>query len=224
MFTPEEVRAALRLYAVTDRRWLAGRSLFECVAAALAGGATCVQLREKGGVGREGEDEALRIRALCAEAGVPFIVNDDVALAIALDADGVHVGQGDMGCAHARELLGGERIIGVSAHTPAEALAAAAAGADYLGVGAVFPTGTKPEAAGIGVATVQAVCAAVGIPVVAIGGLDIDTIPLLAGSGVAGVAVVSAVFANDDIAAATGRLAACTKLLLSKPSGKRRLA
>lgn len=206
MYSQEKLRRALALYAVTDRSWLTGRTLPECVAAALAGGATFVQLREKGqpteavaAVGRE-------LAALCRAAGVPFVVNDDVQAALACGADGVHVGQSDAACAQARALLGPDAIVGVSASTVEQALAAQAAGADYLGVGAVFPTSTKADAASPGLEGLTAICAAVDIPVVAIGGLHADNVGELAGTGACGAAVVSALFAAEDIEGATREL------------------
>jgi len=205
----------MRLYAVTDRSWLAGWSLVDCVADALAGGATCVQLREKACT-REVAELARSLQALCEQAGVPFIVNDHVELALEVGADGVHVGQEDMACERARAMLGREKIIGVSVRNREQAIAAASAGADYLGAGAVFATATKPESAGIGLAALAGICAAVPLPVVAIGGLNLATIPQLAHSGVAGAAVVSAIFAQDDIVEATKRLYDCTSVLLKK--------
>ncbi|MCL2889315.1 MAG: thiamine phosphate synthase, partial [Eggerthellaceae bacterium] len=196
MRSPEELRASLRLYVVTDRRWLKGRNLASCVADALAGGATCVQLREKGRLNPALKAEARKIRRLCAKAQVPFIVNDHVEWVSELDADGVHIGQGDMDYLHARELLGPDKIIGVSVQNRSEAIIAAGLGADYLGAGAVFSTPSKPESADIGLAALKDICSAVSVPVVAIGGIDLATLPMLAHSGVAGVAVISAILAQ----------------------------
>lgn len=211
MYPQDKLRRAMALYAVTDRAWLAGRSLVTCVEEALAGGTTFVQLREKGAPTAE---IALRARTLipvCRAAGVPFVVNDDVEAARMSGADGVHVGQSDAACAEARAALGPDAIVGVSAGTVEEALAAQTAGADYLGVGAVFGTPTKPDASDVGVEGLAAICAAVDIPVVAIGGLNARTIPKLAGTGADGAAVVSALFAADDIRAAAEELLASTK-------------
>lgn len=203
---PARVRAGMLLYAVTDSAWLAGHTLESCVADALAGGATFVQLREKDA----STDELVRagwlLKRLCAEAGVPFVVDDDVEAARLLDADGVHVGQEDESCAAARAALGSGKIVGVSVRTLDEARAAEASGADYLGVGAVFGTATKPEAAEVSLDDLRAICEAVSIPVVAIGGLNEQTIGVLAGSGAAGAAVVSAIFAADDVRSSTARL------------------
>lgn len=189
----------LRLYAVTDRSWLKpGETLVEVVETLLKAGVTCVQLREK-----EAEDalilqEAQELKELCHRYGVPFLVNDRPDLAQAVGADGVHVGQEDTGLVEARNLLGANALLGGSAHTVEEALAAQAAGADYLGCGAVFGSGTKHNVSQMSVETLSAICQAVDIPVVAIGGVSLDNLPLLAGTGIAGVAVISGLFAAAD--------------------------
>ena len=189
----------LRLYAVTDRSWLKpGETLVEVVETLLKAGVTCVQLREK-----EAEDalilqEAQELKALCHRYGVPFLVNDRPDLAQAVGADGVHVGQEDTGLVEARNLLGANALLGGSAHTVEEALAAQAAGADYLGCGAVFGSGTKHNVSQMPLETLTAICRAVDIPVVAIGGVSLDNLPLLAGTGIAGVAVISGLFAAAD--------------------------
>lgn len=189
----------LRLYAVTDRSWLKpGETLAEVVETLLKAGVTCVQLREK-----EAEDalilqEARELKALCHRYGVPFLVNDRPDLAQAVGADGVHVGQEDTGLTEARNLLGPNALLGGSAHTVEEALAAQAAGADYLGCGAVFGSGTKHNVSQMPLETLTAICQAVDIPVVAIGGVSLDSLPLLAGTGIAGVAVISGLFAAED--------------------------
>lgn len=198
----------LRLYAVTDRAWLAGRTLYSQVEAAIDGGATFVQLREKALDPADILAEARQLAALCRARGVPFVVNDSVEIALEAGADGVHVGQQDMAAGRARALLGPDKIVGVSAHNAAEALAAQAAGADYLGCGAAFVTGTKTDAKPIPRETLRAVTAAVRIPVVAIGGIGRDNLPQLRGCGLAGVAVVSALFAQEDVAAAARALRA----------------
>lgn len=215
MYPREQLRRALALYAVTDRAWLGGRTLAACVAAALAGGATFVQLREKGASTAAVAEQARSLIPLCREAGVPFVVNDDVEAALLAGADGVHVGQSDAACAEARAALGPHAIVGVSAQTVEQALAAQAAGADYLGVGAVFGTATKPDADDVGIDGLAAICAAVDIPVVAIGGLNDRTIPALSGTGADGVAVVSALFAADDIETAARTLAASSRKALA---------
>ena len=198
--------AALQLYAVTDSRWLNGDSLAAAVEKALAGGVTCVQLREK----HLPFDEFLRIakeiKALCQNYHVPFIVDDNLDIALACDADGLHIGQNDMPAAKARELLGPDKILGVSAQTIEQAVAACQDGADYLGVGAVFPTGTKTDAVEVPLDTLKAITASVDIPVVAIGGINADNITQLSGTGIAGAAVVSAIFAQEDIKKAAANL------------------
>ena len=196
----------LLLYAVTDRRWLDGETLYNQVEQAIAGGVTCVQLREKDLDEAQFLAEAREIQALCRARQVPFIINDDVELTQTIDADGVHVGQKDMTALDVRTKLGPDKIIGVSARTVEQALLAEEQGADYLGVGAVFPTGTKLDASGVTYEMLSAICRAVSIPVVAIGGIDLEKIPKLAQSGIAGVAVVSAIFAQKEITAATNVL------------------
>ena len=197
----------VRLYAVTDRAWAQDEdALMAQIRAAIAGGAAIVQLREK-----HLEDEALlaeakRFTALCREAGAISIINDRADIAAASGADGVHIGQEDGEVRRARQLLGPEKLIGVSAHTVEEALAAQAAGADYLGAGAAFVTGTKQDARPIARETLRAITAAVDIPVVAIGGITRDNIRSLSGLGLSGVAVVSALFAREDVDAAAAEL------------------
>ena len=192
----------LRLYLITDRSWLGGRSLEDQVEAALEAGATCLQLREKHLEEEAFLAQAVRIKEIAHRHGVPLIINDNLRVALESGADGLHVGQGDLQAQKARALLGPEKILGVSARTVEQALAAQAAGADYLGVGAVFPTSTKPEAAEVPWETLGEICQAVEIPVVAIGGITAQRLPQLAGSGIAGAAVISAVFAQPDIPAA----------------------
>lgn len=208
MYPREDLRRAMALYAVTDRTWLGECTLAECVEEALEGGATFLQLREKDAPKAEVVLRARALAPIARAAGVPFVVNDDVEVAALAGADGVHVGQDDAACADARATLGPDAIVGVSVQTVEQALAAQAAGADYLGVGAVFGTPTKPDAADVGLEGLRAICAAVDIPVVAIGGLNAATILELAGTGADGVAVVSALFAADDIRAAAEELLA----------------
>lgn len=195
--TPE----MLRLYAVTDRAWVGAQTLPQQVEAALKGGATCVQLREKHLDDAAIRAEALEISALCKQYRVPFILNDNVALAAECGADGVHLGQEDMDPAQARRILGPDAIIGVSAHSVAEAKAAVAAGADYLGCGAMFATTTKTDTTTLPKETLRAICEAVPVPVVAIGGIHKENLLSLADCGEAGVALVSAIFATKDIEA-----------------------
>lgn len=189
----------LRLYAVTDRAWTGRQTLSEQVEAALRGGVTLVQLREKAMERDAFREEALEIKALCHRYGVPLILNDDVALALEIGADGVHVGQSDMRADDVRARVGKGMIVGVTAKTVEQALAAQAAGADYLGSGAVFGTSTKADAKPMSLETLRSICAAVDIPVVAIGGVNGGNISRLAGTGVCGAAVVSGIFAAQDI-------------------------
>lgn len=196
----------LLLYAVTDRSWLFGQTLYEQVEAALRGGATFVQLREKSLNEEAFLEEAVQIKKLCKQYRVPFVINDNVDLAKKIDADGVHVGQDDMEAGNVREILGPEKIIGVSAHNVKEALRAEAHGADYLGVGAVFSTSSKPDAGTISHETVKAICEAVKIPVIGIGGISRENILQLKGKGLCGVAVISAIFAQKDIEGAAKEL------------------
>ena len=196
----------LKLYAVTDRSWLGERTLARQVEESLAGGATMVQLREKGMDRETLRREALEIRAVCRRYGVPFLINDAAELAAEVGADGVHVGQQDMSPRQARAILGPNGIVGVSAHTVEEARAAQAEGADYLGVGAVFVTGTKENTTPVDYETLKEMCAAVDIPVVAIGGVGRENLSSLAGSGICGVAVVSALYAQPDVRAAARSL------------------
>lgn len=188
----------LTLYAVTDRAWTGGSTLYEQVEEALAGGITCLQLREKELDESAFMKEAAEIRRLCSAYGVPFIVNDNIDIALRCRADGVHIGQQDMDAAEARRKIG-SMILGVSANTVQSALAAQAAGADYLGVGAVFPTGTKKDADHVGLEELTRICSAADIPAVAIGGICADNIMTLRGTGAAGIAVVSAIFSAEDI-------------------------
>ena len=178
-------RSSLLLYAVTDRGRLVGRTLPQAVEAVIRGGATLVQLREKGLDYPAFRAEALEVLAVCRRHGVPLLINDNVELALEIGADGVHVGQDDLEAGQARARLGPDKLIGVSAHTVEEALRARAPGADYLGAGAVFPTGTKGDAGALPLERLRAICAAVDIPVVAIGGIGPDNIERLTGTGIA---------------------------------------
>lgn len=206
-WTPADIRRGMLLYAVTDSAWLHGRTLASCVREALAGGATFVQLREKHMTTDELVEEARMILPICREARVPFLIDDDVEAARLVGADGVHVGQSDTACAEARRILGPDAIVGVSAQTVEQAVAAERAGADYLGVGALIPTPTKPDAVDVTPEELARICRAVGIPVVGIGGLHLSTVDILDGTGAAGAAVVSAIFAAEDIERDTRELA-----------------
>lgn len=196
----------LLLYAVTDRAWTGGQPLARQVEAALQNGATCLQLREKALDPAAFREEARQMALLCGRYGVPLIINDNVEVALACGAAGVHLGQQDMPIAQARRIAGPDLILGASAHTVQEALEAQAAGADYLGVGAVFSTSTKADASPLPLTTLREICAAVSIPVVAIGGITETNLLQLTGCGAAGVAVVSAIFGAPDPGTATARL------------------
>lgn len=203
------------LYAVTDRAWVGKQTLYQQVEAALKGGVTCVQLREKELDEAAFLQEARDICALCRQYGVPFIVNDNVDIAAACGADGVHVGQEDMGAEEARRRVGENMILGVSVHTVEEARQAVRDGADYLGLGAVFPTGTKTDVDVMPQETLQAICAAVDVPIVAIGVLNRDNILQLSGSGVDGAALVSAIFGAEDIEGACRELLALAEKMVN---------
>ena len=195
-------RDDLLLYAVTDRRWLHGKRLYDAAESALQGGVTFLQLREKsaGTMPRASLlEEARAPRLLCRRYRVPFVIDDDVELAMAIGADGVHVGQSDMEAGTARRRIGKDKILGVSVQTVKEARIAAECGADYLGVGAVFPTNSKEDAEIVRYETLKEICSAAAVPVVAIGGIDIDNIGTLVGRHLAGVAVISALFGTRDV-------------------------
>lgn len=192
-------KKAMLLYAVTDRAWVGKQSLYQQVESALKGGATCVQLREKDLDEEAFLKEAIELSALCKQYGVPFFVNDNVEIAVKCNADGIHVGQEDMEAAQVRQRVGNHMMVGVSVHSVEEALEAVENGADCLGVGAMFSTSTKTDVDILPKETLRDICAAVDIPVVAIGGIDDSNISELAGTGVDGVALVSAIFAADDI-------------------------
>ncbi len=204
------------LYAVTDRSWTGRQTLYEQVESALRGGVTCVQLREKELDEAAFLEEAAEIKKLCAKYGVPLIINDNVDIAVKCGADGVHVGQSDMTVGNVRKAVGDKMIVGVSAQTVEQALAAQAAGADYLGVGAVFPTSTKSDAREVSRQALKDICAAVDIPVTAIGGINKSNIAELSGTGVDGVALVSAIFAAEDIEAECRILKGLSAGMISK--------
>ena len=199
------------LYAITDRHWLNGESLYQQVEKALQGGVTFLQLREKNLDKELFMKEAREIKELCRKYKVPFIINDNVEIAKAIDADGVHVGQSDMEAGDVRAKLGPDKIIGVSAQTVGQALFAQERGADYLGVGAVFHTDSKADAADISHETLKAITEAVDIPVIAIGGISKENVSELSGTGICGIAVISAIFAEKDIKNATKKLKKLTE-------------
>ena len=209
-------KETLLLYAVTDRSWLNGKTLYEQVEEAIKGGVTFVQLREKMLDEESFLNEALEIQKLCRRYNIPFVINDNVEIAKEINADGIHVGQRDLGVANVRDILGDDKIIGVSVQTVEQAVLAEKQGADYLGVGAVFPTGSKADAEDVSYETLKAICEVVNIPVVAIGGISAGNILTLKGSGVSGIAVISAIFAAEDIEIATKNLKHLTKKVVSK--------
>lgn len=206
----------LLLYAVTDRSWLGEQTLYEQVEEALRGGATFVQLREKELDDASFLAETIEIQELCKKYNVPFVINDNVEIARKMNADGVHVGQSDMEAGNVRAILGEDKILGVSAQTVEQAVLAEKRGADYLGVGAVFHTGSKADADDVSHETLKAICEAVSIPVVAIGGIGKHNVLELKGSGICGIAVISAIFAAEDIKSATAELKALTEQAVSE--------
>ena len=214
-FTKDDIRRGMTLYAVTDRSWLGERTLAQVVEQVLRGGATFLQLREKELDRAAFLAEAKELKALAAKYRVPFVINDDIDIALESDADGVHLGQTDLMGRDARALIGPDRILGITANTVELAVAAEKAGADYIGAGAVFGTTTKQNAKNLSLDTLRDICRAVTIPVVAIGGINGDNLPRLAGTGVAGAAVVSALFAQKDPEEAARRLRALAEKMVT---------
>lgn len=205
----------LLLYAVTDRSWLKGKTLYEQVEQAILGGATFIQLREKELVEESFLSEAIEIQKLCKKYKIPFVINDNVNIARKMNADGVHVGQSDMQAGNVREILGRDKILGVSVQTIEQAILAEKEGADYLGVGAVFPTGSKADADDVSFETLKEICDEVSIPVVAIGGIGKHNVSKLEGSGISGIAVISAIFSANDIKKAAQELNKLTKEVIA---------
>ena len=215
-FTKDEIRRAMLLYAVTDRAWLKEeQTLLSVCEDVLGNGATFLQIREKDLSPGAFEAEAAKLKALCEVRRVPYVVNDSVEIALAIGADGVHVGQSDIRGRDIRAIIGPDKILGISAGTVTEAVAAEQAGADYIGVGAVFGTATKRNARNLSVEQLRKICNAVSIPVVAIGGINASNLMDLTGSGVDGVAVVSAIFAAADPGAATRALLALAREMVA---------
>ena len=203
-YTKEQIRKAMLLYAVTDQSWLKdGETLLDVVKEVLKNGATFLQIREKDLNEADFETEAKKLQDICKEYHVPYVVNDNVEIAIKIGADGVHVGQSDIKGRDIRELIGSDKILGISAGTVEEAIAAEQAGADYIGVGAVFGTSTKKNARNMSIDRLKEIVEAVDIPVVAIGGINASNMSELAGSKVDGVAIVSAIFAAEHPGEAT---------------------
>ena len=196
----------LLLYAVTDRSWTQTQTLYEQIEAALKGGVTIVQLREKNLPEEEFIAEAIRVKELCSRYNVPLIINDNADVALKSGADGVHVGIEDTPVAELRQKVGKDFIIGATAKTVEQAQSAEKAGADYLGVGAVFPSPTKKNAIRITAEKLKEICSSVSVPAVAIGGISLDNVSEIKGCGMSGIAVVSAIFASDDIQKAASEL------------------
>ena len=215
-FTRDEIRKSMLLYAVTDQMWLKeGETLLDVCENVLENGATFLQIREKDLSEEAFEQEAAKLKDLCAKYRVPYVVNDSVEIAVDIDADGVHVGQSDIKGRDIRAIIGPDKILGISAGTVEEAVAAEKAGADYIGVGAVFATSTKKNARNLSREQLLAICNAVTIPVVAIGGISVGNILELSGSGVDGVAVVSAIFGAQDPGKATAELLALSREMVA---------
>ena len=212
----KELAEKLLLYAVTDRHWLGERTLYEVVRDSLDGGVTFLQLREKNLDEDSFYEEAVRLQAMAREYRVPFVINDNVEIAVRMNADGVHVGQDDMEAGNVRALIGPDKILGVSAQTVEQAVLAEQQGADYLGVGAMFPTGSKDDAIDVPFETLKAICEAVSIPVVAIGGITKENTPKLAESGICGIAVISAIYAQENIREAASALKKVTAETVQK--------
>lgn len=213
-----ELKKSLLLYAVTDRAWLGKNfcceTLSDAVLQAIEGGATLIQLREKELSEKEFLEEAFNIKKICTSKKIPLIINDNVKIAKETDACGVHIGQSDMELMEARKILGAEKIIGVSCQTIEQALQAEKNGADYLGVGAIFSTSTKTDADNVSISTLKEICNAVKIPVVAIGGISLQNMSQLKGSGITGVSVISAIFAQQNIRSATKELKASAEKII----------
>jgi len=204
------------LYLVTDRELMTAGSIEECVEQAISGGCTVVQLREKTADSREFYETAMQVRKITANCGIPLIINDRADIALAVDADGVHIGQKDLPFDVVRRIMGKDKIVGVSVSNLPEALAAATMGADYLGVGAMFATGTKTDAALTGMDELRRIRAEIKLPIVVIGGINKDTVPLFAGTGIDGIAVVSAIVSQKDAGAAARELKALFQNTMDK--------
>ena len=215
-YTKEQIRNSMLLYAVTDQSWLKeNETLLDVVKEVLKNGATFLQIREKDLAEGAFEEEAKKLKDICKEYKVPYVVNDNVDIAMHIDADGVHVGQSDIKGRDIRSMLGPDKILGISAGTVEEAIAAEKAGANYIGVGAVFVTSTKKNARNMSIDRLKEIVDSVNIPVVAIGGINANNMMELAGSKIDGIAVVSAIFAAEDPGAATKNLLIKAKELVN---------
>lgn len=207
-------KKSMLLYVVTDRTWLGENTLKSQVEASIKAGATFIQLREKEMTTQDFINEAIDIKTITDQYQIPFVINDNVEVAMAVNADGVHVGQGDMEVSLVRNIIGENKILGVSARTVEQAVKAEQMGADYIGIGAVFATSTKLDANIVSFETVKEMCTKVSIPVVAIGGINEENILQLKGLGLDGAAVVSAIFSKSDIGAATQNLRELSKKMV----------
>ncbi len=207
---------SMLLYVVTDRAWLGENKLEKQVEDIIKAGATFIQLREKELAFDEFVSEARKVKEVTDKYKIPFVINDNIEVALAVNADGVHVGQCDLNAKDVRGQIGKDKILGVSAQTVEQARLAREQGADYLGVGAVFSTSTKKDADSVSLESLKAICKAVDLPVVAIGGIDSENIMKLKGTGVDGIAVISAIFAKQDVSAATKELAALSKKMVAE--------
>lgn len=207
-------KESMLLYAVTDRAWLDGKSLYEQVEQSILGGITFLQLREKELDDEEFLKEAIEIKALANKYAIPFVINDNIDIALKCNADGVHVGQTDMEAGKVRKLIGDDKIIGVSVQTVEEAILAEKNGADYLGVGAMFSTSTKQDASLVTFEDLKNICSSVSIPVVAIGGINETNLSMLRGTMIDGVAIVSAIYSKKNIAQATQELHSILKEII----------
>ena len=199
-------RDMLKLYLVTDRQWLNGRKLTDDLEKAILGGVTIIQLREKNLSDEEFIKVANEVKKLCQKYDIPLIINDNLNVALAIDSDGIHIGQDDIPASIVRKKIGPDKILGVSAHNLKEALLARHDGADYIGVGAIFPTETKNDATIVTLDKLQKICDGIDIPVVAFGGINIDNISKLKNINIAGVAVVSEIMKANDIMATSNQL------------------
>lgn len=204
----------LRLYAITDRTWLGGRRLEKDVQEAIDGGITFLQMREKTLPYDEFVQEAMILKDVAKKNGIPFVINDNIDVALEVDADGVHIGQDDLPVPVARKMIGHDKILGVSVSNVEQALKAEKDGADYIGVGAIFSTSTKDDADSVSIATLKAICKNVNIPVVAIGGIATHNAHTLQGTGLSGICIISAIFGSNDINGATSRLKDITEEII----------
>ena len=205
---------SMLLYVVTDRTWTINNNLSEQVEQSILGGATFIQIREKNLSFDEFVEEGLKIKSITDQYHIPFVVNDDIDVALKINADGVHVGQNDMQAKDVRKLIGTEKILGVSAQTVEQAILAQNNGADYIGVGAIFSTSTKRDADNVSFDTLTKIVRAVSIPVVAIGGICEENILELSGTGIDGVAVISAIFSKSDIKTTSRNLLELSKRMV----------